>query len=599
MECLVGELSSTKLGLSPVDAPPQHKRARVSIESEELQQPAGVSTEQTPLETAASDFVFPILDSMLTERMASGCEDAIQLRLAQLRDALFEFDAQPPPGFHHCFEILAVCSTLDPKAAPQTKSVTSSSHLHGVGCKLECKVSLLASLESCLRVVGNKQHRLRKRLQKRRAAPEIESKSRLEAIDQVPNRRARRVALQETAAQHSDCKLTATIPHYLILFLTGSETVNHNHQIFLGDEIRSSCAMLGRLVPDSLASLITRWCDLPDWDSGRRARDGLGGTVHGIATVLMRGSVQFSTTASSLTNAAPLSPLLIEEILFNVPPTRDAQEGGASVLSLRGAGLRCTIRKCEMRGFLEQPGALCPSCNLNLVEVTNGCDCRIVSCELSGFLSPAHSFQSLVACSCKASLQISHSKLSFSERSSVLLHPSCRLLIDSCLIEHSKKSGICLSDPSMVCIRDSEVARNGKCGVEIFSNGFAQSPGENVVLARCQIHSNLQSGILLFNVFCSITGCRLSGNGLANLSCQQGSGVLLEGSTLSNSARSGLHACGSRTAIRLSSGNTFFANQEGDMTCLDGASIIDDCTATSVICAVASPLGGAVQPLPL
>jgi parallel beta-helix repeat protein len=516
------------------------------------------STLSSPTPTTGQEYsecVLSALISLLGDKSLPDCDNAAlqnSLQLLQLRLRI----AGPPAGYHHCFEFLVTPADSGSDEIFDSKSLLISAADRA--SSLQCKLTLVESLDGCLRIVENKQLRFRKRFERKKPLPTDGEKKETRVVE-LPNRRSRRKDLQSEAQCCPNERSTAAISHFFVISLRQRESINGHYKIFLGEALHSNLVLIGKPGPLVLSDLLSQILSLPSRTQTPTAL---------CTTVSVLGSIQFITKPSL--DQVSCSSVILEDFVFEVAV---GQLGRVPyIISARGLGCDLRLLRCQIFG--REGSAPCRS-KVNLIEIADGCQGHISESVFSGSLSHNEVFcQSIITCSCKSTLAISNSRLSDSEQSLVHLLSSSSLTLDSCHCLRSRKSGVHLSDPSHVVISNSEVEDNRKCGVEIFSTCLATR--HLITLRDCRIHSNTQSGILVYNSCCSVSSCLVSSNGWANLSCQQGASLTLLNSTLTKSTRSGIHASGADTRIRMLRGNTVTDNKEGDIACSDGACIAED-----------------------
>jgi hypothetical protein len=515
-----------------------------------------------------SEFVFSTLTALLSDFDLPDRDTAIQDHLRRLQQTLSI--ASPQGGYHHCFEFLL--TSLESESAETFSSKSQVICAADGGTGVECKISLFENLDGCLRLVENKQQRFRKRLEKKQILRADGLKQEEKSSGDIANRRARRQHLQSEAQTQSLSheKSTAAVSHYIVISQRQREVLNNHYKIFLGEGLHSSLTVIGKAVPAILSGLLAKIFALPSLSQSSPAPEGEAATAECRMKIAVFGSIQFFTRPPRLEQAPSSSSVILEDLSLEV--AADQMGRVPYVISARGPGSNLTLLRCRIFG---RPSSAVPyRGTINLIEIADGCQGHIVKSALSGSLSQSAVFcQSLISCSCKSSLIVTESQLSDSEQSLILLLSASSLTLDSSHCSKSQKSGLHLSDAARVTVANSEIEGNGRCGVEIFSTCLATRDQFSFTL--CRIYANKQSGILVYNSCGSVDSCLVSGNGWANISCQQGATLSISNSTLTKSSRSGIHASGRETCVQLLGGNLVADNGEGEVDCIDGARVVE------------------------
>jgi hypothetical protein len=151
-----------------------------------------------------------------------------------------------------------------------------------------------------------------------------------------------------------------------------------------------------------------------------------------------------------------------------------------------------------------------------------------------------------------------------------------------CSVKNCGKSGVFANNALRVHVRECDIERNGRCGVEIFScQGDQQRAAQDddgvtdvtlhralspdvlaccsqvagVCITQSNICENSSSGILLLNsLACIVANSSISRNQLANISALTGTTCDVYNCVVSGSGRSGIFARDEHTAIRMTGG---------------------------------------------
>lgn len=493
--------------------------------------------------------VLGLLHSILSFAGAMSCAGDIQAPLTELLQELQI--AAPPVGFHNSVIFFLISNRDNNLQSPFVLSPSSSESNQWI----ECKLMVFGCLDDCLRYIENKQERIRRRIYTKKCIATHGEGS-------VQSRRNRRQLHRECNATPTGKRLTASIPHYIGLIdshCSDSLSLNHSYTIFLGDAARSSFILLGNSLNTLLVNQI--------WETFGVVSQPLDpqSNPHTSTSIITRGSFRFVTISPSLGECLLTSSVIFSDISFKA-----ASPTSTCLVSACGSGCKIEILNCH---FLltndDLLSKLFPR-NFSFFELKNGSSCSLVCSELYGNRFDDVCCQSLISCKCKVALKISDCQLSKSYSSLIHLQSSCSLSIVSSTLGGSQKSAIYIFDAAEVRIEKCEIFKNQKCGVEIFSNHFGSNLSSPINLLECRIHSNDESGLFLYRCRCQVSSSFFSHNGLANISCHEGTHLDLDNCVITTSSRSGVHACGKDTVVLLHD-CTIGNNQEGDLDCVDGA----------------------------